>query len=54
MLFVTTSMISCDKDDIVNPKDERFPVNYRFVNTTNLTLGALNCKLQLKSVQYFN
>ena len=42
MLFVATSMISCDKDDIVNPNDERFPVNYRFVNTTNLTLGALN------------
>lgn len=51
LIFLVISFASCEKDEcectqITNPEDERFPVNYHFINTTENKLRALNFKVR--------
>lgn len=47
LLIILLSIISCRKEKIedtiaIDPLDEKYPVNYRFINTTEKKLSALN------------
>jgi hypothetical protein len=51
IIFLIITSFSCEKNDCdcfqkTDPKDERYPINYNFVNTTDSELRALNFEVR--------